>query len=65
MVKRTVLYAEEGKVLTNGDIYGRQIFLAEGEDGSAFHEITEEEYQSIIKVETPPIEEETETITES
>ena len=53
MVKRTVLYAEEGKVLTNGDIYGRQIFLAEGEDEGLFHEISEDEYNAIFPDDTP------------
>lgn len=44
MKSRTVLYADEGMVLTNGKDYGRVIYLAEGADASAYREISEEEY---------------------
>ena len=49
MRKRTVIYAEEGKILTNGEIYGKQIFLAEGVNEADFYEITEAEYQRILE----------------
>ena len=52
MKTRTVIYAEDGKVLTNGEIYGRQIFLADGVSESDFHEITDEEYQKILDEQT-------------
>jgi hypothetical protein len=44
-----VLEASAGKVLTNGDIYGKIIYLAEGLDESSFHEITEAEYGEILR----------------
>lgn len=55
MKTRTVIYADEGKVLTNGEIYGTQIFLAEGQSADDFHEITQEEYEEITKAENPEI----------
>ena len=45
MIKRQVLCAEEGMILTDGVIYGTVIYLAEGADASAFREITEAEYE--------------------
>ena len=48
MKTRTILYAEDGQVLTNGEIYGKQIFLADGVSESDFYEITDEEYQKIL-----------------
>ncbi len=46
---RTSIKASEGYVLTNGDIYGVEIFLAEGVDESAFYQITLEEYEAKMK----------------
>lgn len=50
MKTRTVIYADEGKILTNGEIYGKQIFLAEGVSEDDFYEITEEEYNALMEV---------------
>lgn len=51
MTKRIMLTAAEGKILTNGEIYGNTIYLASGADESAFYEITEEEYKAIQEAE--------------
>ena len=42
---RITLYADKGKILTNGIDYAEIRHLFEGEDESSFYEITEEEYQ--------------------
>lgn len=44
---RKTINATEGHILTNGQVYGRTIHLAEGVDESAFYEITEAELESI------------------
>lgn len=49
MKTRKVIYADEGKVLTNGQIYGTRIYLAEGVSEADFHEISVEEYSEIMK----------------
>lgn len=49
MKTRKIIYADEGKILTNGEIYGRQIFLAESVSEKDFYEITEEEYKKIME----------------
>lgn len=45
---RTSIKAKEGYILTNGEIYGTEIFLAEGMSAEDFHEITREEYEAKI-----------------
>ena len=39
--------AEEGMILTDGDTYGKVIFLGSGRRADEFYEITEEEYNKI------------------
>lgn len=46
---RKIISADEGKILTNGEIYGRVIALAEGVSEADFYEITEAEYEEILR----------------
>lgn len=49
MNNRTPLIASDGMILTNGEIYGTTIYLANGLDASAFYEITIEEYRKLLE----------------
>jgi hypothetical protein len=46
---RTSIKATEGMILTDGETYGTEIFLAEGTKAEDFHEITLEEYNRILE----------------
>lgn len=48
MNRRTTLFADEGKILTDGEHFGRIVYLAPDDDGSAWHEIPEDEYNAIM-----------------
>lgn len=50
---RRTLNANDGMILTNGEVYGSVIYLAEGVDASAFYEITREEYEARLAAEEP------------
>lgn len=50
-MERIVLTADEGMVLTNDTDYGKEIWLAEGADPTAYHQITEAEYNAIAESE--------------
>ena len=49
IITTTVLKADEGKILTDGEIFGKIIYLAKGRNAEEFHEITEAEYEEIQK----------------
>ena len=51
MKTKVILYADEGKVLTDGESYGTTIYLGDGRSMEEFHEITQEEYERILKEE--------------
>lgn len=44
-----MLTADEGKMLTNGSVYGKYIALGKGDKAENYYEITEEEYQKLLK----------------
>ena len=46
-----MLKADEGKVLTNGEVYGKVIVLGNGDVAENYREITQEEYICILKEE--------------
>jgi hypothetical protein len=55
MKTRTVIYADDNKVLTNGKTYGTQIFLANGESAEDYYEISVKEYKEILRVQEDDI----------
>ena len=55
---RIKLTASEGMVLTDGENYGKEVFLAEDADPAKWYEITDAEYEKILKAQeeaTEPI----------
>ena len=48
MTIREMLIADEGKVLTNGEIYGKTVYLGDGDSAENYHEIDEAEYENIL-----------------
>ena len=50
-MERTKLVASEGKILTNGEIYGRIVYLGQDLCSLDFYEITEEEYELLMEQE--------------
>ena len=47
-MSRLILNASEGKVLTDGQIYGVKIYLADGRSADEFYEVTVEEYEEFL-----------------
>lgn len=47
-IQITKLTASDGHVLTNGDIYGKEIYLGKNDSPDNWHEITDAEYAEIL-----------------
>ena len=47
-IELTKLTASEGMMLTNGEAYGREIYLGKSDSAESWHEITSEEYENIL-----------------
>ena len=56
MIKETItrikLTAAEGMILTDGESYGRVVYLATGESGERWQEVTLDEYEQRVKEES-------------
>ena len=50
-ITRIKLTASEGHVLTNGESFGKIVYLASGNEGDGWYEITEAEYEKIKEAE--------------
>lgn len=50
-MERITLTARDGYIYTNGESYGRIIYLAVGANPDDWHEITDAEYQAILDAE--------------
>lgn len=47
------LTADEGYVLTNGEAYGKEIYLGIYDSAENWHEITDAEYEAIMATQEP------------
>ena len=43
------LTASEGTILTNGEAYGKEVYLGKNDSADNWHEISLKEYEEIIK----------------
>jgi hypothetical protein len=48
-ITRIKLTASEGHILTDGENYGKIVYLASGDEGEKWYEITENEYHRILE----------------
>lgn len=52
MTTRQIIYADQGKILTNGESYGTVVFLAENQTAEGWYEIDLSEYERRLQQET-------------
>lgn len=61
MIETTItlrkLTASEGHILTNGDVYGKEIYLGLNDQAENWHEISDAEYAVIVKKEEERVQE--------
>lgn len=50
-MERIILKADKGMVLTDGKVFGRTIYLADGRSKEEFYEITETEFKKTLESE--------------
>ena len=43
------LTASAGHILTNGDVYGKEVYLGVNDSAGNWHEITDDAYNDIVK----------------
>ena len=55
-ITRIKLIASEGMVLTNGEVYGVEIYLSDTENPNNWYEITVAEYEEILGKEAEELE---------
>ena len=62
MIESTItirkLTASEGMTLTNGETYGKEIYLGKNDSPLNWHEITDAEYEEILAAQELEVEEE-------
>ena len=54
------LTADEGKVLTNGEAYFKELYLGIYDSADNWHEITDAEYEAIMAADDAPVPSESE-----
>ena len=55
-IELTKLTASDDMILTNGEAFGKEIYLGVNDSAENWHEITEEEYNEIQKLAAEAIE---------
>lgn len=57
-IEITKLTASEGHMLTNGEVYGKEIYLGKNDSADNWHEITDAEYAEVLAKQDELMEEE-------